>query len=165
MKRLILPALFLTLSACAQKGEYPSLNPRPIEAKASGLLAEPDAPAPVARPADPAVTAKVNAALASARAGEVAFNTALGAAQSAVRGAGASGSESWITAQMAVSSLEGARAPVKASLSDLDGLLRATLSGPPSEDLPAIEAAIRSVEAIDARQNDAMTTLLNALSR
>ena len=146
-------------------GNYPSLNPRPIEAKAAGLLTEPAPQAANVQPATADVSAKINAAMSAAQRGDAAFNAALAGARSAVRGAGASGSESWIAAQMAVSQLETSRAPVKASLSDLDSLLRAALAGPPSEDLPNVEAAIRTMEGIDARHTEAMAELLKALSR
>lgn len=165
MKRLMIPALLLTLSACGTTGNYPSLNPRPIETKAAGLLGEPDIQAAPSAPASAATMTKIDAALSAARSADAAFQNALGSTQAAVRGAGSSGSESWIAAQMAVSALEGTRAPVKSSLSDLDGLLRAALAGPPSEDLANVEAAIRTVEGIDARHNTAMEELLRALSR
>lgn len=165
MKRLVIPALLLMLSACAKTSNYPSLNPRPIEAKAAGLLGESAPQAPAARPADPAVSARIDAALSAAHAGDSAFSTALDDTRSAVRVAGASGSESWIAAQMAVSNLESRRAPVKMALSDLDGLLREALAGAPGQDIPNIEGAIRTVEAIDALQTEAMDALLEALSR
>lgn len=148
MQRLILPAVLLTLSACGKPGNYPSLNPRPIEAKAAGLLTEPAPQSPAVQPATGAVIAKIDAALASAKRGDAAFRSSSANAQSAARIAGASGSESWITAQMAVSNLESARAPVKAALSDLDGLLRTTLAGPPSEDLPGLKRRSASLKRL-----------------
>lgn len=165
MQRLLIPALLLSLSACGKTGNYPSLNTRPIEAKAAGLLTESKQEVAAVAAANPAITAKVEAALSTARSGDAAFQAALPPAQSAVRGAGASGSESWISAQMAVSNMESARAPVKAALSDLDGLLRIALAGPPSEDLSHIEDAIRTVELLDTRHTEAMAGLLRALSR
>ncbi len=165
MQRLIVIALFLSLSACGKAGNYPSLNPRPIEAKASGLLTEPVADSVPLAPASPGVRATVDSAVNAAQAGDVEFNRALSSARSTAQGAGASGSESWIAAQMAISALERSRRPVKAAMSDLDGALRAVLSGPPSEDLALVEGAMRKVETIDARQNEAMAALLRAVSR
>jgi hypothetical protein len=43
MNRILLSALILSLTGCAEAGKYPTLNPRPIEAKAEGLLTEPAA--------------------------------------------------------------------------------------------------------------------------
>ena len=165
MPRLLFLALLLPVAACAKPGTYPSLNPRPIETKAAGLLSEPESqPAPLA-PATAAVQSKVDAAVASAQQGARDFGAALPAARAAASAAGASGSESWIAAQMAISALERTRTPVKGALSDLDALLRGALAGPPSEDLARIQDAIRTVEALDAGQNEAMTSLLQAVSR
>lgn len=165
MRNVLIPLLLLSVAACAKPGTYPSLNVRPIEGKASGLLTEPAAEPTAVAPATPAVQAKVDAAIAAARAGAQAFDSDLPATRSAAAAAGASGSEGWIAAQMAISALERSRAPVKMALSDLDAMLRAALSAPPGEDLARIEAAIRSVEAIDAQQTDAMDALLRSVSR
>ena len=165
MHRLIIPALLLTLSGCAKAGGYPSLNPRPIEAKAADLLEEPSLASAQLAPATAEAKGKIEAALASAQTGRAEFDRALPATRATVARAGASGSESWIEAQTAISALERSRAPVKTALSDLDGLLRAALAGPPGEDLGLIESAIRTVEQIDSRQEDAMTALLRAVSR
>lgn len=165
MQRLIFLTVLLSLSACGKAGNFPTLNPRPIEAQAAGLLTEPAPKEGSVQPANPAVSANIEKALSAARSGDTAFKNVLAGARSAAQGAGASGSESWIVAQMAVSNLEATRAPVKASLSDLDGLLRAALDGPPSADLSNIQEAIRTVEAIDARHMSAMEDVLRALSR
>lgn len=165
MQRLIIPALLLSLSACGKAGQYPSLNPRPIEMKAAGLLTEPDAPATPLAPATATVRDQIEVAVSAAIAGDAEFARAVGSARSAVGAAGASGSESWIAAQMSISALERTRAPVKGALSDLDAVLRSTLAGSPSEDLAAVQGAIRTVEAIDARQNEVMVDLLRAVSR
>ena len=165
MQRFLVAALLLSLSACGKPGSYPSLNPRPIETKATGLLTEPEAQATPLAPATASIREKIDAALSAAQAGDAEFARAVGSARSAVGAAGTSGSESWIAAQMTISALERTRAPVKGALSDLDAALRSTLAGPPSEDLGAVQAAIRTVEAIDARQNEVMADLLRAVSR
>jgi hypothetical protein len=162
---LALPISALSLSACASKGSYPSLNPRPIEAQAAGLLTEPDAKSPVQAASDPAIVARIDAAVRSAQASEGDFSSALAAAKSAVATAGPMGSESWISGQMAVSALDKARGPVKTALAELDALLRQVLSGAPSEDQARVETAIRSVGEIDARQASAHDALRAAISR
>lgn len=165
MNRILLSALILSLTGCAEAGIYPSLNPRPIEAKAEGLLAEPAAPEVTLAPATAETRSKIDAALRLAQGGVAAFDAALPRARSAAQAAGASGSESWINAQMAVSALEQHRGPVKSALADLEEVLRTTLSGPPGEDLARVQEAIRTVEAIDARQGAAMDALLRSISR
>lgn len=165
MNRLLLSALILSLAGCAKGGNYPTLNPRPIETKAEGLLAE---PAPSELPLASATRetqSKIDAAHGLARGGMSAFDAALPATRTAAAAAGANGSERWINAQMAISALEQNRGPVKSALANLDGLLRDTLSGPPSEDLAQVQEAIRTVEAMDARQDEAMTALLRSISR
>lgn len=165
MPRTLFLALFLSVAACAKPGTYPSLSPRPIETKAAGLLDEPQAEPSSPTPATAAVRAKVEAALTAAREGARDFDAALPAARTASAGAGVAGSESWIAAEMTISALERARAPVKVALSDLDALLRVTLAGPPSEDLTLIQEAIATVESIDAQQTQTMDGLLRSVSR
>jgi hypothetical protein len=165
MNRILLSALFLTLAGCAGAGNYPTLNPRPIETKAEGLLAEPATPVAPLAPASQDTQSKIDAALRRAREGVSAFDAALPSTRTTAGAAGASGSESWINAQMAVSALEQHRGPVKSALADLGDLLRKILSGPPSEDLALVQEAIRAVEALDTQQNNAMTGLLRSISR
>ncbi len=165
MNRILLSALILSLTGCAEAGKYPTLNPRPIEAKAEGLLTEPAASEVPLAPATAEARSKIDAALGLAQGGANAFDAALPATRSAAAAAGASGTESWINAQMAVSALEQRRGPVKSALADLGELLRTTLSGPASEDLTRVQEAIRTVEAMDTQQDLAMTELLQRLSR
>lgn len=165
MNRILLSALILSLTGCAEAGKYPSLNPRPIEAKAEGLLADPTAPEVPLAPATAETRSKIDAALRLAQGGVSAFDAALPRARSAANAAGAKGSESWINAQMAVSALEQHRGPVKSALADLEEVLRNTLSGPPGEDIARVQEAIRTVESMNAQQEEAMTALLRSLSR
>ena len=165
MNRILLSALILSLTGCAGAGKYPSLNPRPVEAKAEGLLAEPAATEVPLAPATAEARSKIDSALSLAQGGVSAFDAALPATRSAAKAAGASGSESWINAQMAVSALEQHRAPVKSALADLGELLRTTMTSPPGEDLARVQEAIRTVEALDAQQDEAMTALLRSLNR
>ena len=165
MKFIPALAVLCLLPACSGKGAYPSLNPRPIEAQADALLAEPSRIPPAPTPSDPALAQQIAAAVLHATQSAAAFDAAIAKAQKLVDQAGISGSESWIAAQMEVSAAERARAPVKMALSDLDTLRRTLLSAPASEDLAATGAALHQVEAEDARQARAIAALQAALNR
>lgn len=163
------PALPLTalilLSACAAPGEFPSLNPRPIEAQAAGLLSEPAPKAALLGPSDPALVARIEAAQRAAIDSDAAFLPALERARLLVGAAGAAESESWIAAQMAISVAESHRAPVQTALRDLDAALSALRLVAPTEDIARVEHAIRETEALDARQSAQVQALVAALSR
>jgi hypothetical protein len=164
--KIILPlAALALLSACAGKGNYPSLNPRPIEAKAGALLAEPSSKEAAPLPSSPELARQIAAARSAVQANAPLFDAAIARAQALVDKAGASGSESWIAAQMEVSAAERTRAQIKSALADLDGLLRTLLSGPAGEDLEAARTAIREVETEDAREAAAISALQAALNR
>ncbi|MEP3224946.1 MAG: hypothetical protein ABJO01_03145 [Parasphingorhabdus sp.] len=124
-KSLILPLLLgLSLSACAmQSGDFPSLAKRPIES-------EPVMTAPSAAPIDPlrALPAPlqdaVNAAVRQSNSAHETFLTQLSKVRksvSAARGAAPS-SESWVAAQVDLSSLEVDRSPSVSALADIDSL-------------------------------------------
>jgi hypothetical protein len=162
---LILPAL--ALAGCGDAGGYPSLAKRPVEAQASDLTTEPEPQPVVIAPSDPQVARRITASLDRARASQAGFDKALAEARPVVeRGAvSASGSEPWIAAQMAVSTLDKAREPVKSALSDLDNEWRQLLATPPSEDRAALQSALARIEAIDRAQDAAYRALLEAISR
>jgi len=114
---LCLPALALLAGCAGNAGPFPSLLPRPIEKQ----LGEPGVPPVVAPvPDDPEVAARASEFVAAAQAAHREFRAALPAAEEAVRRAGASGSESWLAAQQAISRVEAAEAPTLRALADLD---------------------------------------------
>jgi hypothetical protein len=163
--RLAPLVLFVFASGCTAPGTFPSLNPRPIEAKAADLLNEP-APKPIVlAPSDPVVARQIDAAMKMAQDSIAPFDAAAARAEKAVSAAGAAESESWVAAQMAVSDAEQARAGAKSALADLDSLLQRQISTGPSADLAPLQQAIRDVVALDARQTDRMATLLGGLNR
>ena len=164
MKFLLPLASLCFLSACAGSGAYPSLNPRPIEAKTGALLAEPAPLAAGLAPSSPEMQRQIAAARDAARANGAVFDIAWAKAQPLVAKAGSAASESWIAAHMEVSAVERARGPVKAARADLDTLLRTLLSGPAGEDLAAARAAIQEVEAEDTREENAVRALQAALT-
>lgn len=166
MKFLLPLTLFVIVSACAPKGEFPSLAHRPIEAKAADLLAGPQRPAEQTPASDPARVAAIAAVRQAALDAVPRFEAALARAQKLAAAAGPAQSESWIAAEIELSATERTREPVKAALADLDTTLRLLmLDSPTSPDLGAVQQAIRDIEAIDARQEAAIQSVAGLLTR
>jgi hypothetical protein len=162
MIRYVFPFVaFAVLTACADAGTYPSLAKRPFE---TGQPASPLLPPQQALPSDPALRDRVVNQVRKAEAGVSDFNAALAPAQTAARNAGAENSESWIEAQMAVSRLERTLFAARDALAALDDERRVATSDNPG-DRAAIEAAIATVEAIDARQSAEIEKLAEAINR
>ena len=116
--RVLFLALPLVLSACLDKGEYPSLKPRAFEREARATVPLP----PPAPPASPEIIARAGALVDRAREGQSAFAAELARTRATVAGAGAAESESWIGAQEAVSGLDASRAPSVIAMAELDAL-------------------------------------------
>lgn len=138
----------LTVSACLDRGEYPSLRPRAFEANGP-----PGAPVPAPPPAPPAsaqIVARTNALLARAAEGQEAFARALPAAQAEVSRAGPADSDSWIDAQSAVSGLDASRAETVAAVAELDAL---NLSGVDAAGLRFGDNDFAAITAAAARGN------------
>lgn len=148
------PLPFLLAGCIADQGSFPSLAPRPIEA--IDIAGEPAA-APVAPTVDPAQAAFAREEEARAKAGEQAFATVAAEAEPPIRaGAGQpAGSDRWTAAQVALSRLQAARAPVADALRALDER-RLT------SDDPALDAAFATVSATDTAQA-ARVSVLSAL--
>ena len=157
-----LAAATLSLSGCATSGSFPSLAPRPIEQAAAAQ--PPTTPVVVIAPSDPARVARVRVLVEKAQAGVPDFNSALALASQAVGGGKATGSDGWITAQVAVSRLERMREPVGTVLSELTTEQRTLLMGPESEDRAMLEAAFAQVSALDQQQAEAVRGLIAKLS-
>lgn len=139
----------LTLSACLDRGEYPSLRPRAFEANGP-----PGAPVPASPPAPPAsmqIVARTEALLARASSGQDAFARALAAVQAAVaRAGGGADSDSWIDAQSAISGLDASRAETVAAVAELDAL---NLSGVDAAGLRFGDNDFAAITAAAARGN------------
>lgn len=122
--------LSLSLAACAaDRGEYPSLERRPMERiTATYSPAAPATPAPLPPPSA-AVTGKLDGLIAQARAADGKFRQKEARARSLVgSSAGARlGSESWNVATVAVSELEAARGEAMVALTELDLLFNETV--------------------------------------
>lgn len=114
----LLPALVLT--ACLDRGEYPSLKPRAFEVAARN--AAPPAPPPPTAAARPEIAARAAALVVQGQAGQRAFAAELARARPIIARAGGPDSESWITAQEQLSGLEASRAETVTALAELDAL-------------------------------------------
>ena len=150
---LTLPALALTLAACASaSSEYPSLAIRDAE-RASGTF-EPVAAEPYVPPPTPAaVLGRLDELAAVARSAHQAFLAEVPAARSAVSAASgdAVGTEDWARAEVALAGLESKRSRAMIALADLDRLyVDAAVGG---EALDRIGAVRDSVAAQVDQQN------------
>jgi hypothetical protein len=165
MSRLhLLPlGLAAALAACAAPGPYPSLEPRDVERRyAAG---DPER-VPEAAPDLPEFAGGVAGMLAEGRRGDAEFERALVAARPLVARAGASGSESWIAAQQALSRVEAARAPTVRALADLDAFAISQAKNRPLSpgDAERLAAATAELREIADRQHATLTSLRKALS-
>ena len=151
------------ISACAAARDTPSLAPRPIEYALSGRPLPPCLEAPAAAPApaapataaeDPRLAADLERLLGSARQGQSEFAAALPAAQRSVSRAGASGSETWIAAQIDLSRLEAARGRTADALAEIEALLLARSNDPATnaQDLQRLTAAAEEARALAEAQ-------------
>ncbi len=147
------------LSSCAAPGAYPSLAKRPFE---KPQLASPEVPPLPLPPSDPALLGRIADALKQARDGVPEFEAALPAAkQAATRASGAAPeSDAWIQGQLMVTRLERTAGAARDALAALDDERRFLDQRPGSPDIPVLQSAIAEVEAIDARQSQAIGALL-----
>lgn len=148
MRALFLASLLL--AGCAGPEGFPSLAQRPIESRPETIPAPPE---PVAAP-DPALDGQIAELTAALAAAASAFRTAAARVERSVLAGrtGGVGSEAWITAQTALSAMEGARASSTAALVDLEQLAiaRAAAGLPP---YPALQTALAAAEE-QAREQD-----------
>ena len=147
---------------CTTEGDFPSLAPRAIEQE--DPLAEPVRTPPVVA-SDPALRARVAELRNAGLSGVAAFEADARAAEAAAARAGASGSDSWVEAQQALSRLEAARGPATVALAELDRLLIVRAAEPTAdEDLAAIRNAMAEIERLVAEQQrrfDAVRSRIN----
>lgn len=158
----LLPTLALT--ACLDRGQYPSLAPRAFESADRG----PPPPPPPAPPARSEIVASAAALIGKARGGQTAFAAELARVRPVVARAGAADSDSWITAQSAVSGLDASRAVTVTALAELDAL---TLSGVGPDglrfgdnDFVVLSSAAESVSAMAQAQTREIAALAGSLA-
>ena len=153
---------FIALSACtAPGGPYPSLQPRAGEAVDPRLPV--DRPMND-RPVSPALSSRLAQLVSQARDGDAAFQSAAADAERLAGAAGSPQSESWVSAQEALSVAIAAAGPTRIALSDIDAIgvnALQTQGGIAPNDLAAIKSAGAQVGALDQRQADR----INAIQR
>ena len=149
-------ALLLVLTAALGLGACASTAPRTDRlAPRAAESIDPRTPIPSVEPggpADPALVARLEAIKAPALASLGQFDQLAMMARSAAAGAGPRQSESWITAQVAVSALIAAGAPVTKALGEIDALGGERIGRLTAPDRKAIEAAAADLTAIEQRQ-------------
>jgi hypothetical protein len=153
---------FLAVSACTTPGgPYPSLQPRAGEAVDPRLPV--DRPMND-RPVSPALSSRLAQLVSQARDGDAAFQSAAADAERLAGAAGSPQSESWVSAQEALSVAIAAAGPTRIALSDMDAIgvnALQTQGGIAPKDLAAIKSAGAQVGALDQRQADR----INAIQR
>ena len=160
--RRLLTALALMLSGCAGAPQtYPSLAKRAVE---SAPIAQP-APPPLPVAADAALNAELAKYVAQADKGRTAFDAAYAKAQKTVSAASAAAvsSDSWVAAQVSISSLEAARNDSVSALASLDTLYvqrtNEVADGKARGGLTEIEAARSATLTSVDQQNDRIDAL------
>ena len=156
----VLTALALSLAGCvsAASGDFPSLAKRPVEDRFAVVQsAPPPAPGPV--PAD--IAGKLDRWRADAAAARAAFDAARGETEAAVAAASGAGvaSETWVTAQQALSRLGVTRGPLSDAIADLDALYVARQNADAIDGMPEVAALRAELTAEEARQSAAMAAL------
>jgi hypothetical protein len=162
--RTALCLTILALSACsAPGGPYPSLRPRAAEAIDPRL---PVVRPMNARPVSPALAARLSALVEQARAGNAAFESAIGEAERLAAAAGTPQSEGWIAAEEALSTAIAARKPTATALADIDDVAGTALQkqqGIAPNDLAAIQTAAAEAGALDRRQAERVAAIQKRL--
>lgn len=149
-------ALLLILTAAVAIGACTSTAPRTDRlAPRAAESIDPRTPIPSVEPggpADPALVARLEAIKAPALASLGQFDQLAMMARSAAAGAGPRQSESWITAQVALSALVAAGAPVTRALGEIDAIGAGKISALVAPDRKAIESAAGDLTVIEQRQ-------------
>lgn len=170
---VLVPAL-MTLTACAEAGDYPSLARRPAE-RVSGI-ADPVAPesgasAPLSAllPApDTTVVARLDRLVSDAGAAHQRFLAEQARTRRLVAAAsgGAVASESWSVATVALAALDSARGGAMIAMGDLDAMLvadRIANVGEQGAESAAIQNAHDRVSALISEEDSALAALRSQL--
>ncbi|NIJ18492.1 nitrous oxide reductase accessory protein NosL [Sphingomonas naasensis] len=155
------PLVLIALAGCTQSPDaYPSLLPRPIEKQS---LAEPERVAAVPVP-DPALDSRIAALSTPLAANSQKFAAAAQDAEAkiAVARGVAEGSDAWLDAQTALSTIESLRAPTLNALAQLEEIAieRGKAGEPP---YPALDAVIAEADGMAKAQDMRIAALKAAL--
>lgn len=151
----LLPLALLATACSAGPADYPSLSPRPIEQMS---LAEPDQPPSPPPTADPEATARFAPLVEQAKTADEDFQHTMEAERGAlIKGRGASeGSEAWTAAQLSLTRISAARAPVAKVLAELDAARDGGNTQTNSGEAIAAIQAFEQVQQIDTRERAAL---------
>lgn len=141
--RFAIVMLLLATCACSTNGRYPSLAMRDVErVRATAQPAPGDGATPVQTlpPASADLTTRLDGLVAAAREADQRFQSQRGPAERAVVAAGATGSDSWSSASVALASLEATRSQAMIVLGDLDVLYSNARDAVPTEESPTAKA-------------------------
>lgn len=157
---LLLPLL---AGACSSVGDYPSLALRDVERTGSMMPVEAEpVPQPAPLPPSADLMSRLDGLVAMARGANATFAANRPAAERAVAAAGSVTSDSWSTAQIALSSLQASRSSAMVALADLDRMYVDARDEAPLEETPttrAIAAARDEVGALVANQDQVIAAL------
>ncbi len=162
LRRVLASTLALLAAGCATGGEFPSLAPRAVEQLPFEEPVRVDPPVA----ADPALRTRAAALVAEARGGDRAFDAAYAEALPRVRSAGASGSDSWVQAQEAISRVEAARNVTSNALADFDAWLTELSDRPVNHELFAEFMAARAdIISVSMQQEQRLNALKASVSQ
>lgn len=149
--RLIVPTTLLMLAGCAGSAEYPSLAIRDVERVQGSASPAPDAAdaIPALPPASADLTTRLAGLVETARQSHTRFQSRQAATERAVAAAGATASESWSSAQVAVSDLQTSRSGALTALAELDQLYVDERAAHPEQVSPAAATIATARDQVD----------------
>lgn len=164
MKQALSLALLPLAAGCAaaDAGSYPSLAPRPAEARG---FEEPPTPAPAPVQPDPALDARIAAAERARTEAATAFDRGASRAEAAARTArGArAGSEAWLTAQTLLAELDSLRAAHADPINTLEELAAARAQALQPA-YPALDQALEVARAAATAQTRRIDAIAGTLA-
>lgn len=149
--RLIVPSTLLMLAGCAGSAEYPSLAIRDVERVQGSASPAPDAAdaIPALPPASADLTTRLAGLVETARQSHTRFQSRQAATERAVAAAGATASDSWSSAQVALSDLQTSRSGALTALAELDQLYVDERAAHPEQVSPAAATIATARDQVD----------------
>ena len=162
----VITLLAAALAACSHGAPNPpSLAPRAAEAIDPRLPIE---RALVERSVGAGLRDQLASLVGQARAGDAAYQAARGPAERAAAAAGPLRSESWVSAQQALSALEAARAATPKAMGDIDAIAGDAVANKGAigaSDFIAVQAAADEAGALDRAQRATIARLNSRIAR